>query len=126
MPNLSFSGHLAGIVAGTLQFHGVLNGLLPSESYLIQMDNHWSTLQWLTSHPSFVPTTSSSYTTAGTTTNMRCCSVFHRALASMQQFARERCCRTTVVSSVEDDDWNGLPTVVVQQESKPGLTSLIV
>ena len=55
MPGLSFMGHLAGIVTGTLQYHGVLDGILVEESYLKEMDS-WSSLRWMSSMSSFVPT----------------------------------------------------------------------
>jgi hypothetical protein len=57
MPNLSFAGHLSGIVAGTFQLYGILNAVIPSESFLLQMDD-WNSIRWLSSRPSFVGTTS--------------------------------------------------------------------
>ncbi len=38
MPNLSFLGHLAGILTGTLQFHGLLDGLLLGETLLMDVE----------------------------------------------------------------------------------------
>lgn len=55
MPNISFAGHLSGIVAGTLQLYGF--PLIPSEAYLRRMDE-WAAMRSLTSFPSFVATTS--------------------------------------------------------------------
>lgn len=55
MPNISFAGHLAGILAGTLQLYGL--PIIPNESYLRHIDE-CSQLRSLTSVPSFVATTS--------------------------------------------------------------------
>jgi membrane associated rhomboid family serine protease len=55
MPNLSFLGHLSGILTGTLQSHGVLECILPGDSFLRQMEE-WNSLQWLVNVPSFCPT----------------------------------------------------------------------
>jgi len=38
MPNISFLGHLSGILVGTLQFHGLLDKLLPSHAYLLERE----------------------------------------------------------------------------------------
>ena len=54
MPNLSFLGHLSGILVGIAQVQGWLP-LTPSESKLRNMD---SSAPFITSRPSFVPTTS--------------------------------------------------------------------
>ena len=60
MPNLSFCGHLAGIVTGTLHLHGLLDFILVTdESFLQEMDT-WKIATWLSSlHPGFVPTPAS-------------------------------------------------------------------
>jgi rhomboid domain-containing protein 1 len=55
MPNLSFVGHLSGILTGTLQSYGVLDVLFVSEAYLQGMEK-WSSLRLLTSQPNFVAT----------------------------------------------------------------------
>mmetsp|Transcript_16299 Transcript_16299/g.18285 ORF Transcript_16299/g.18285 Transcript_16299/m.18285 type:complete len:350 (-) Transcript_16299:279-1328(-) len=38
MPNLSFLGHLAGIITGTLEYYGVLDGLYLGDSFLIGLE----------------------------------------------------------------------------------------
>ena len=38
MPNLSFVGHLAGILVGTLQINGIFDYLLPSKKYMRMCD----------------------------------------------------------------------------------------
>lgn len=38
MPNLSFLGHLAGILTGTLQHYGLLDGLLLGETFLMELE----------------------------------------------------------------------------------------
>jgi membrane associated rhomboid family serine protease len=59
MPNLSFLGHLSGIVTGTLQSYGSLDVLFLSEAYLREMES-WHTLQWLVRRPNFIATPSGS------------------------------------------------------------------
>lgn len=59
MPNLSFMGHLSGIITGTLQLYGFLDSFaMVDQSYLLEMDE-WQSLGWLTSRPNFVHTPSS-------------------------------------------------------------------
>jgi len=70
MPNLSFAGHLSGIVAGTLQLYGMLNWLLPKESALRELDGK-SWLRWLSSWPSFVSTTSDDSVVVGNGGSLR-------------------------------------------------------
>ena len=38
MPNISFLGHLSGILVGTLQYHGLLSKLFPSHAYLLERE----------------------------------------------------------------------------------------
>jgi len=57
MPQVSFWGHLSGILVGTLQSYNLLTGLLPSNAYLIQMEQDWPFLQrYIVGKPNFVPT----------------------------------------------------------------------
>ncbi len=53
MPQISFLGHLSGILVGTLQLRGVFDAIFPSESYLKELEN-WEVLQVLTTKPGFV------------------------------------------------------------------------
>lgn len=52
MPNLSFMGHLCGILAGSLQTEGHLEWIMPTDSYLREMES-WTSLQKLAALPSF-------------------------------------------------------------------------
>lgn len=56
MPNLSFLGHLAGILTGTLQCHGVLDILFVGDSFLIELES-WPMMRKVVSLDSFVATT---------------------------------------------------------------------
>jgi membrane associated rhomboid family serine protease len=64
MPNLSFMGHLAGILTGTLQSYGALDGIMVGEQYAKEMEG-WAFLRPVTSRPNYVsaPTTSAADTT---------------------------------------------------------------
>eukprot|EP00593_Proboscia_inermis_P009318 CAMPEP_0171304754 /NCGR_PEP_ID=MMETSP0816-20121228/14504_1 /TAXON_ID=420281 /ORGANISM="Proboscia inermis, Strain CCAP1064/1" /LENGTH=179 /DNA_ID=CAMNT_0011785055 /DNA_START=61 /DNA_END=600 /DNA_ORIENTATION=+ len=56
MPNISFWGHLSGILVGTLQVYGVLDIVcLPSEEYLRNMES-WKFIRNIAQKPSFVRT----------------------------------------------------------------------
>jgi membrane associated rhomboid family serine protease len=57
MPNLSFLGHLAGILTGTLQSYGFFEFILVGESFMMEMES-WSALRWMTALPNFVSTSS--------------------------------------------------------------------
>ncbi|CAJ1952442.1 unnamed protein product [Cylindrotheca closterium] len=52
MPNLSFLGHLSGILAGSLQIEGHLEWIMPGDSYLREMES-WTLFRQLAGLPSF-------------------------------------------------------------------------
>ena len=57
MPQLSFWGHLSGIIVGTLQVHGYLNVILPTESTMRDLDAlFFGTTTCSSCMPSFVAT----------------------------------------------------------------------
>jgi hypothetical protein len=56
MPNLSFLGHLSGIVAGTLQLYGLLNGVMVTDRDVLRAMEEWPGVKCLSSHSGFVPT----------------------------------------------------------------------
>lgn len=55
MPNISFVGHLCGILVGMLHLYGVLDLVLLKESFLQEMEQ-WRILRSLTTKDNFVPT----------------------------------------------------------------------
>jgi hypothetical protein len=80
MPNISFAGHLAGIMAGTLQLKGF--AMSPSEAVLRRLDDS-ALVRRLTLLPSFVPTTSASI--GGNTTsssNFECNNIRRQAASA--------------------------------------------
>lgn len=62
MPNLSFMGHLAGILTGTLHSYGTLEGIFIGELYTKEMEG-WMLLRTITSVPNFIPTPADTTTT---------------------------------------------------------------
>lgn len=59
LPNISFLGHLSGILVGILQVYGVLNPIiLPSHDYLRKLELQSSFLQQLSSKPGYIMTPS--------------------------------------------------------------------
>lgn len=59
MPNLSFLGHLSGIITGTLEYYGMFQFLIVGESYMVEMES-WGCLRCLVRLPNFVPTPTTS------------------------------------------------------------------
>lgn len=61
MPNISFTGHLCGILSGTFHLYGGLDFVIPKDSFLQEMEQ-WRMLRSLTNKDNFVatPPTSSS------------------------------------------------------------------
>ena len=59
MPNISFTGHLCGIVAGMLHLYGFLDCIMLKESTLQEMEQ-WNMLRFLMTKDNFVPTPSAS------------------------------------------------------------------
>ena len=55
MPNISFLGHLSGILVGTLQYHGLLDKLFPSHAYLLERETD-GRLEVLRRQPGYVST----------------------------------------------------------------------
>mmetsp|Transcript_31000 Transcript_31000/g.61890 ORF Transcript_31000/g.61890 Transcript_31000/m.61890 type:complete len:329 (-) Transcript_31000:2-988(-) len=53
MPQISFLGHLSGVLVGTLQLHGAFDSIFPSDSYINELEN-WETLQLITTKPGFI------------------------------------------------------------------------
>jgi len=58
MPNLSFMGHLCGILAGSLQIEGYLEWIMPGDSYLREMES-WTLFRRLAGLHSFQSPSSS-------------------------------------------------------------------
>jgi Rhomboid family len=63
MPNLSFTGHLSGIITGTLQSAGYLEPIFVSNEYMREMES-WRIFSKLAAMPSFVSVPAASATTA--------------------------------------------------------------
>ena len=55
MPNISFTGHLCGIIAGMLHLYGFLDCIMLKESTLQEMEQ-WNMLRFLMTKDNFAPT----------------------------------------------------------------------
>ena len=124
MPNLSFAGHLSGIVAGTLQLQGMLDWLFPKDNLLKELEGR-SGLRWLSSWPSFVPTTDVAVVTGRGQTLRQFVSRGFSSIATFVMniaetvkvaiFGRGRMANQNIhlglldEDDVDDDSWNGLP-----------------
>ena len=54
MPNISFLGHLSGILVGTLQYFGALDVLFPSEGYIRDCESSSERMAMLMRQPGYV------------------------------------------------------------------------
>lgn len=73
LPNISFMGHLSGIIIGTLQLYGLLDYIFipPTDDYLRDMETKWFILRPFLSHSAYlkVPPSSSDDNDISTITN---------------------------------------------------------
>jgi hypothetical protein len=129
IPNLSFSGHLVGIIVGTMQIYGYLYYLIPTEQQFVQYENSY--FRWcIASFPTFVPTTTNSTSlTQYTTSSNSSCRYIQNICEKTKEWLRLRQGRNRTTGGIDDDDdWNGLPTLTndtsaIQQQE---ITSLLV
>ena len=138
MPHISFLGHLSGILVGTLQFHGCLNAIFPSDEYLRSIEQKTSLVR-LVSQPSFVKIPE-----AGTGIGRRSegSAGFLAEVGGPIALLVKNICETLKVmifgrgeasnqniqmssigtawggdnSASDEEDWNGLPTIAEERE----------
>jgi hypothetical protein len=104
LPNISFLGHLSGILAGTCHLYGGWNCLLPNEALLLRLESVAAQCG-LTSYPSFVSTSASTYSTLSISGALTEGSVLVRSWASS---VLERWHWRPTVMVDDGDDLNGL------------------
>ncbi len=137
MPQISFLGHLSGILIGTMQFHGSLNVFFPSDEYL-KASEQKTPLAFLVRQPGFV-----SMPEAGSGLGRRregSAGFFAEVGGSIALFVKNICETLKVIifgrgedsnqniqmrslgaawgsASVRDEEmWNGLPTIDEETE----------
>ena len=54
IPNISFLGHLSGILVGTFQLHGLFHFIMPSHEFLGKMET-WSCMRTIVQSQGFIP-----------------------------------------------------------------------
>ena len=133
MPNLSFLGHLVGIVAGTMQLYGLFNWILVTDTDILREMEGWRGVKWLATHPGFVPAATGSEGTHDLAS--ACRSVRRGGLTAWRWigymveaiqvivFGRGRSQNANIqlglmshsshlhTAGDDDDEWNGLPSV---------------
>ncbi|CAN0076885.1 unnamed protein product [Ectocarpus sp. 12 AP-2014] len=55
MPNISFVGHLSGILVGVMHVYGLTKPLMPSPAFYIEMESHWWVRDSIGLRHNFVP-----------------------------------------------------------------------
>ena len=123
MPNLSFTGHLAGVVCGHLQLYGLLDFIMIKDRETFREMEQWRLLKWMSAHPGFIPTpaTDSSLERRDLSplyhavcrcvlAGLRFASFYMQVLVFGRDEQNENIQRGLMRSSVDDDDWNGLPS----------------
>jgi hypothetical protein len=129
MPNISFAGHLAGILAGTLQLHGCPT-MTPSEGALRHLDDS-AALRRLTSLPSFVATTSVSighYSSTmstgldGCSSTVRQCVVSARQQASAALFGRGHAENANIRLGRADEE---MQVGLIPKDTSPELSQIV-
>jgi membrane associated rhomboid family serine protease len=140
MPNISFLGHLSGILAGTLQSGGQLNVIMPSADYLRSCDES-QRLQFAVSKPNYIKTASndvfavfsSPSDRSGISSGLAVIFKFIRDLLETIKvmifgrgeggnanirFGTEENVSLNVLSAADDDGWIGIPPVPPIRESE--------
>lgn len=114
LPNISFYGHLSGILTGFLQSSGLLNCLLITDEHRLQNMEEWPVLNVLTRCPAFVPATVEAAALGGyrlplVQTVTRAADEIDRfTTQTFNRFRRHLYHQTTSTEELSDDDWNGL------------------
>ena len=132
IPNLSFLGHLSGILAGTMQMHGCLPCMFcKSLNTLRRIDESWPFSHASSFHSSFVPTPQGALEYYDHITGNRCIYRLFMGLvetgsqvfeALKNAIFGERSPVTLGHSDDESDGWSGLPP----DEEDGGLTQQLV
>jgi hypothetical protein len=108
IPNLSFLGNLCGILAGTCHLYGVWRSLLPSEALLLRLES-LPLLRGLTSNPSFVSASSSTFSTLPLSAALRSGSAMVRSWVSAMPLPPAVLDRWRTTEVADDNDLDGLP-----------------
>lgn len=127
LPQVSFLGHLAGILVGTLQLYNLLDVIMPSNQYLNEMEG-WSIFRPVTSLENFVATPEDPDAGTHNRNPGEFCNMLLRSVRLFWKFLRDVLATLKVIicghglsneniqlSSVgrnfsnSDDDWVGLP-----------------
>lgn len=137
MPQISFLGHLSGILIGTMQFHGSLDLVFPSDEYLKDCEKKTS-LDFLVRQPGFVRMSDAG---SGIGRREDSAGFFAQVGGSIALFAKNICVTLKVMifgrgedsnqniqlggfgatwggsDSIRDDiGWNGLPAIDEERE----------
>lgn len=115
LPNISFYGHLSGIITGFLQSSGYLNCALVTDDQRLQNMEDWPVLKTLTRSPAFVPANSEAATLGSH--SLPLVQIFAQAVDGIARFIAQTFRRfrqhayhqSASTEESTDGDWNGLP-----------------
>lgn len=96
LPNISFTGHLSGILCGTMQSSGCFNSIFPSLQYLRSSDES-SRLRFMTSKPNYVKTPSSESAFAMVGRQGSTLGAISSAMTTVRKFVSDKVGRLKVV-----------------------------
>ncbi|GAX16013.1 rhomboid domain-containing protein 1 [Fistulifera solaris] len=102
LPNISFYGHLSGIVTGFLHSAGCFDGILMIDERRLQTMEEWPFVNILTRSPSFVPATGTPLVSSIPSAVEPIRSFWMRMMRRFRQRGTEE--------SLVGEEWSGLPT----------------
>ena len=115
LPNISFYGHLSGIITGFLQSSGLLNWVVISDEQRLRNMEDWPVLNILTRSPACVPANSDAATLGAHSlpiveTMTHAAEGVARWTAQLfYRFPRHAYHQTAITEDSIDVDWNGHP-----------------
>ncbi len=112
LPNISFYGHLSGILTGFLQSAGFFDGILITDERRLQTMEEWPILNILTRSPAFVPANAATLRTPlGQSISSAAEPIMSFWTHTVRRFRQRPYLRAAGTEEESlGEEWNGLPT----------------